>query len=191
MRLLYARVGEPRCPEHGITLEAQTVSQMVDLIMELPDGTKTLLLSPIVQGRKGEHRQLLDELYAQGFVRARIDGVMHELSALPELEKNNKHDIELVVDRLVIREGHQQRLAESLETALAQSDGVASILTLNDDGSDADSKVFSAKYACSKCGYSIAELEPRIFSFNNPSGACQTCDGLGMHQYFDPERLIF
>lgn len=191
LRLLYARIGEPCCPEHGTTLEAQTVSQMVDLIMELPEGTKTLLLSPIVQGRKGEHRQLLDELYTQGFVRARVDGTMYELSSIPELEKNNKHDIELVVDRLVIKEGHQQRIAESLETALAQSDGVASILTLDEDGEDADSKVFSAKYACPQCGYSIAELEPRIFSFNNPSGACQTCDGLGIHQYFDPERLIF
>ena len=191
LRLLYARVGEPKCPDHDTTLEAQTVSQMVDQVMALPEGTKLLLMAPVVQGRKGEHRQLLEELYAQGFVRARIDGVMHELSSIPELEKNNKHNIELVVDRLVVREGHQQRVAESFETALAQAEGVASILTLNEDGSDGESKVFSALYACPQCGYSLSELEPRIFSFNNPSGACQTCDGLGVHQYFDPERLIF
>jgi excinuclease ABC subunit A len=191
LRLLYARVGDPRCPDHNITLQAQTVSQMVDQVIALPESSKIMVLAPIVRNRKGEHINLLDSLYAQGFVRARIDGQICELSEPPELKKNFKHNIDCVVDRLVVREDNAQRLAESIETALQLADDVVEILVMGDDKTDEKTLVFSAKYACPHCGYSISELEPRLFSFNNPVGACTSCDGLGTKQIFDPDRLIF
>ncbi|GJL82944.1 MAG: UvrABC system protein A [marine bacterium B5-7] len=213
LRLLFARVGEPRCPEHGVALEAKTVSEMVDEVMGLPEGSRTLLLAPVVSDRKGEFTQLLDQLQAQGFLRARIDGEVIELSDPPTLKKNIKHTIEVVVDRLIVRPGNEQRLAESLETALALADDIARVVVLpgnqtSEDGSDDDANhikrktngrkntneqqlLFSAKYACPHCGYALRELEPRLFSFNNPAGACSSCDGLGVRQFFDPERVIF
>ncbi|SFU91823.1 excinuclease ABC subunit UvrA [Halomonas korlensis] len=187
LRLLFARAGTPRCPEHGEDLEAQTVSQMVDQVLALPEGTKLMLLAPVVKGRKGEHLQLLAELRAQGFVRAMIDDQVLELDDIAPLDKNKKHDISVVVDRLKVREGLQQRLAESFETSLNLADGVAMIHFM--DG-EQDDMAFSARFACPVCGYSIAELEPRMFSFNNPAGACPTCDGLGVQQVFDPDKLI-
>jgi excinuclease ABC subunit A len=187
LRLLYARAGEPRCPDHGTILEAQTISQMVDLVCELPEGGRYMLVAPVVQNRKGEHLQLLSELRAQGFVRARIDGEVVELDVVPELDKMKKHTIEVVVDRFKIREDLKQRLAESFETALTLADGIAIVISLDDKK---DSHVFSAKFACPECGYSLAELEPRLFSFNNPSGACPTCDGLGVKQFFDADRVV-
>ena len=192
MRLLFARVGEPRCPDHNTTLQSQTVSQMVDLVMDLPEGSKVLLLAPIVDNRKGEHVQLMDNLYAQGFVRARINGEVIDLAEPPKLEKNNKHTIQVVVDRLVIREGTEQRMAESFETALELADDVAQVAVLpKEENEDETLMVFSAKYACPHCGYSLKELEPRLFSFNNPAGACSSCDGLGVKKFFDPEEIIF
>ncbi|GMQ91674.1 MAG: excinuclease ABC subunit UvrA [Gammaproteobacteria bacterium] len=186
LRLLYARVGEPRCPQHDITLEAQIVSQMVDHAMELPAETRIMLLAPLISDRKGEHVHVLDNLRAQGFVRARIDGKVVTLDEVPPLKKTHKHSIEAVVDRLVIREGQQQRLAESFETALNLSDGLALVVTLDQD----KELLFSSRYACPHCGYSLQELEPRLFSFNNPAGACPDCDGLGISQYFDPEHIV-
>ncbi|MGH1539833.1 MAG: excinuclease ABC subunit UvrA [Arenicella sp.] len=195
LRLLFARIGDPRCPDHDVTLSSQTVSQMVDQVMELPEGSRILLLAPVVNSRKGEHVQLLETLHAQGFVRARIDGEVIELSDPPTLEKNIKHNIEVVVDRLVVREGIEQRMAESFETALELADDVAHVAVLPGKEADPSDKeellLFSAKYACPHCGYSIKELEPRLFSFNNPAGACQGCDGLGMKKFFDPEEVIF
>ena len=192
MRLLYARVGDPRCPEHGVTLEAQTVSQMVDQTMALPDGSKILLMAPVVKNRKGEHANLLAGLHAQGYIRARVDGQVIDLSEPPALKKNFKHDIDVIVDRLVIKEGNEQRMAESFETALELAEGVAEVMLLAEDGeSDAPNLVFSSRYACNHCGYSLSELEPRLFSFNNPVGACTSCDGLGHKQYFDPKQIIF
>ncbi|NRA52804.1 MAG: excinuclease ABC subunit UvrA [Gammaproteobacteria bacterium] len=189
LRLLFARVGEPRCPTHDTPLAAQTVSQMVDKVLSLPEGSKLMLLAPVVQQRKGEHAKLLDNLAAQGFIRARIDGEVCDLSDPPKLELQKKHDIEVVVDRFKVRDDLQQRLAESFETALDLSGGVASIVAMDDD-SDIEPVLFSANFACSHCGYSMAELEPRLFSFNNPAGACGSCDGLGIKQFFDPQRLI-
>jgi excinuclease ABC subunit A len=186
LRLLYARVGEPRCPQHDIILEAQIVSQMVDHAMELPAETRVMLLAPLISDRKGEHAHILDNLRAQGFIRARIDGQVVTLDEVPPLKKTHKHSIEAVVDRLVIREGQQQRLAESFETALNLSDGLALVVTLDQD----KELLFSSRYACPHCGYSLQELEPRLFSFNNPAGACPDCDGLGVNQYFDPEHII-
>ena len=192
LRLMYARVGEPRCPDHDVLLKSQTVSQMVDLVMELPEGSKVLLLAPMIDNRKGEHVQLMDSLYAQGFVRARIDGEVVDLSKPPKLEKNIKHTIQVVVDRLVAREGIEQRMAESFETALELAEDVAQIIVLpNEENQEEQLMVFSAKYACPHCGYSLKELEPRLFSFNNPAGACPTCDGLGVKKFFDPEEIIF
>jgi excinuclease ABC subunit A len=193
LRLLFARVGEPRCPEHGATLAAQTVSQMVDHVMTLAEGTRLLLLAPVVADRKGEHVQVLETLRAQGYVRARIDGKVMELDQVPELEKNTKHTIEAVVDRVVVRAGQEQRLAESFETALALGDGVVRAVTLPPDDSPepvSAEHLYSARYACPSCGYSLSELEPRLFSFNNPAGACPSCDGLGVRQYFDPQRVV-
>ncbi|PXX94942.1 excinuclease ABC subunit UvrA [Halomonas sp. LBP4] len=187
LRLLFARAGTPRCPEHGEDLEAQTISQMVDQVLALPEGSKLMLLAPVVKGRKGEHLQLLAELRAQGFVRAMVDGQALELDDIAPLDKNRKHDISVVVDRIKVRDGLAQRLAESFETALALSDGIAVVHFM--DGEQADIP-FSARFACPVCGYSIAELEPRMFSFNNPAGACPTCDGLGVQQFFDPAKLI-
>jgi len=187
LRLLFARAGTPRCPEHGEDLEAQTVSQMVDQVLTLPEGSKLMLLAPVVKGRKGEHLQLLAELRAQGFVRAMVDGQVLELDDIAPLDKNKKHDISVVVDRLKVRDGLQQRLAESFETALNLADGTAVIHFMDGEHEDI---AFSARFACPVCGYSIAELEPRMFSFNNPAGACPSCDGLGVQQFFDPDKLI-
>lgn len=187
LRLLYARVGEPRCPTHHAPLAAQTVSQMVDKVLELPEGSKMMLLAPIVKERKGEHVKTLENLAAQGFIRARIDGETCDLSDPPTLELHKKHTIEVVVDRFKVRPDLQQRLAESFETTLELSGGIAVVATMDGDGEEI---IFSANFACPQCGYSMQELEPRLFSFNNPAGACGTCDGLGVQQYFDPSRVI-
>jgi len=190
LRLLYARAGEPRCPDHGISLNAQTVSQMVDHVLSLPAESRIMLLAPVVAERKGEHANILDQLRAQGYVRARVDGAVHDLDALPPLAKTHKHTIEAVVDRLIVRPDQAQRLAESFETALRLADGVARVGVLGADGGVAAEHVYSARYACPTCGYSLPELEPRLFSFNNPAGACSDCDGLGVKQFFDPERIV-
>jgi excinuclease ABC subunit A len=192
LRLLFARVGEPRCPDHDVTLAAQTVSQMVDHVLQQPEGTRLLLLAPVVDDRKGEHVHILEGLRAQGYVRARIDGKVLELDEAPALEKNQKHTIEAVVDRLVVRADQATRLAESFETALKLGDGVARVQWLpgDDEACDAVEHIYSARYACPHCGYSISELEPRLFSFNNPAGACPTCDGLGVKTFFDPDKVV-
>jgi len=188
LRLLFARAGTPRCPTHDVTLEAQTVSQMVDQILALPEGSKLMLLAPVVSERKGEYHKLLGELHAQGFLRARIDGELFELDDPPELELHRKHSIEVVVDRFRVRPDLQQRLAESLETALGLAGGVARAAWM--DEAKRPELVFSANFACPECGYSIEELEPRSFSFNNPAGACPACDGLGVEQFFDPAKVV-
>lgn len=187
LRLLYARVGEPRCPTHDVTLAAQTISQMVDKVLALPEGSKLMLLAPIIKNRKGEHVKTLENLAAQGFIRARINGEVCDLSDPPTLELHKKHTIEVVVDRFKVRDDQQQRLAESFETALELTGGSAVISWMDGDGEEL---IFSANFACPHCGYSMQELEPRLFSFNNPAGACGTCDGLGVQQYFDPKRII-
>ncbi|KAA1188483.1 excinuclease ABC subunit UvrA [Pseudohalioglobus sediminis] len=187
LRLLFARVGEPRCPDHGLNLQAQTVSQMVDTVLALPQGSKLMLLAPVVRGRKGEHLHVFEELRAAGFVRARINGIVTDLDDTPQLEKNKKHRIEVVVDRFKVRDDLGLRLAESFETALGLTEGLASISYMDGDGED---MAFSARFACPECGHSIDELEPRLFSFNNPAGACGSCDGLGVKQYFDAERIV-
>ena len=189
LRLLFARVGTPCCPDHGIPLEAQTISQMVDHVLNMPEGSKLMLLAPVVRNRKGEHLQLFDELRAQGFVRARVDGVVYDLDEVPALELRRKHTIEVVVDRIKVREDLKQRLAESFETAIVLTDGIA-IVSPMDQGSALGEKLFSARYACPYCDYSLQELEPRMFSFNNPNGACPECDGLGVSQFFDPDRVV-
>jgi excinuclease ABC subunit A len=186
LRLLYARVGDPQCPEHRITLAAQTVSQMVDAVLALPEDTKLMILAPLVVGRKGENLELFAELRAQGFVRVRVDGKVHEIDAVPKLDKNKKHTIEVVVDRLKVRADAKQRLAESFETALRHADGRALAVEM-DSGEE---HLFSAKFACPVCSYALPELEPRLFSFNNPMGACPQCDGLGQITFFDPTRVV-
>ncbi|XQW84634.1 excinuclease ABC subunit UvrA [Thalassotalea piscium] len=188
LRLLYARVGEPRCPTHHAPLAAQTVSQMVDKVLELEEGTKVMVLAPVLQNRKGEHVKLLDSLAAQGYIRARIDGEVCDLSDPPPLELQKKHTIEVVVDRVKVREDLQLRLSESFETALALTAGTAKVAFMDDP--KREELLFSANFACPQCGYSMQELEPRLFSFNNPAGACQSCDGLGIQQFFDPNRVI-
>jgi excinuclease ABC subunit A len=188
LRLLFARAGIPRCPDHGTTLEAQTVSQMVDQVLAMPEGSRLMLLAPVVDERKGEHVQLMQELMAQGFVRARIDGEVYELDQPPKLDLRRKHTIEAIVDRFRVKEDIRLRLAESFETALRLADGVARIAWMDDP--DQEEIIFSDRFACNLCGYSLTELEPRLFSFNNPSGACASCDGLGVKQFFDPERVI-
>ncbi|TVL23740.1 ABC-ATPase UvrA [Shewanella xiamenensis] len=188
LRLLFARVGEPRCPTHGQPLAAQTVSQMVDKVLEMPEDSRLMLLAPVVNGRKGEHVKLLEGLSAQGYIRARIDGEVCDLTDPPTLDLHVKHTIEVVVDRFKVRSDIQQRLAESFETALELSGGIAVVASM-DEGTT-EELIFSANFACPHCGYSMAELEPRIFSFNNPAGACPTCDGLGVQQFFDPDRVI-
>ncbi|MFB2681487.1 excinuclease ABC subunit UvrA [Shewanella mangrovisoli] len=188
LRLLFARVGEPRCPTHGQPLAAQTVSQMVDKVLEMPEDSRLMLLAPVVNGRKGEHVKLLEGLSAQGYIRARIDGEVCDLTDPPALDLHVKHTIEVVVDRFKVRSNIQQRLAESFETALELSGGIAVVASM-DEGTT-EELIFSANFACPHCGYSMAELEPRIFSFNNPAGACPTCDGLGVQQFFDPDRVI-
>jgi excinuclease ABC subunit A len=214
LRLLYARAGVPRCPDHLIDLTAQTVSQMVDQVLKLPEGTAVALLSPLVSDRKGEHAQLLEDLAAQGFVRVRIDGRIHEMESLPKLDPKRKHTLEAVVDRTRVRPDSAQRLAESFETALRLSNGLARLTFLDDqqregeprlkrratgqDGpagvlaeQDAERElVFSSKHACPVCGYSVPTLEPKLFSFNNPAGACPACDGLGTKEFFDPNRVV-
>ncbi|MFN2315866.1 MAG: excinuclease ABC subunit UvrA, partial [Gemmatimonadales bacterium] len=188
LRLLFARAGTPRCPEHGDALEAQTVSQMVDQILALPEGTKLMLLAPLIQDRKGEHHQVIDNLRTQGFIRARIDGELMELDEAPDLDPKRKHRIEAVVDRFKVRDDVRVRLAESIETALRLSDGIVLVAWM--DEPERTPLTFSARFACPVCGYSIQELEPRLFSFNNPAGACPACDGLGVKQYFDPARVV-
>ncbi|NBI42602.1 excinuclease ABC subunit UvrA [[Haemophilus] felis] len=188
LRLLFARVGEPRCPTHGIALAAQTISQMVDKVLSLPEESKMMLLAPVVKERKGEHVKLLEQIAAQGYIRARIDGEIYDLSDAPKLELQKKHTIEVVVDRFKVRADLVTRLAESFETALELSGGTAIVASMEDP--KAEELVFSANFACPHCGYSIPELEPRLFSFNNPAGACPTCDGLGVQQYFDEKRIV-
>ena len=188
LRLLFARVGEPRCPEHQTLLAAQTITQMVDIIIEQPHGRRLMLLAPVVQGRKGEHIQQIERIRAEGFVRARIDGKVVELDSTPALDLRRKHTIEVVVDRFRVRPDIDLRLAESLETTVRLSDGLAIVASMDD--SDTDDMVFSTRFACSQCGYSLSELEPRLFSFNNPVGACSRCDGLGVIQYFDADKII-
>ncbi len=187
LRLLFARAGEPRCPDHDISLEAQTVSQMVDSVLALPEGSRLMLLAPVVRDRKGEHLHVFEELRASGFVRARIDGIVTDLDDVPSLDKKRKHSIEVVVDRFKVRDDLKLRLAESFETALGLTDGLATISPMDGDGDDI---LFSARFACPMCGHSIDELEPRMFSFNNPAGACGGCDGLGVKQYFDAARVV-
>ena len=208
LRLLFARAGVPRCPEHGVALEAQTVSQMVDQVMRLPAGTAIALMAPVASDRKGAHAEALSMLIGQGFVRARIDGRIHELDALPELDPRRKHTIEAVIDRIRLRPDAQQRLAESFETALRLSDGLARVMLLAEsaekpaeaqerqpfeplmDSLRGEELVFSSRHACPICGYSVPPLEPKLFSFNNPLGACPACDGLGTQQFFDPNRVV-
>ena len=188
LRLLYARVGEPRCPDHDVPLAAQTVSQMVDNVLSQPEGQRLMLLAPIIKERKGEHNKTLENLAGQGYIRARIDGEVCDLSDPPKLELQKKHTIEVVIDRFKVRDDLSTRLAESFETALELSGGTAIVANMDDP--KAEELLFSANFACPICGYSMRELEPRLFSFNNPAGACPTCDGLGVQQYFDPERVI-
>jgi excinuclease ABC subunit A len=193
LRLLFARVGTPCCPDHGLPLEAQTISQMVDHVLNLPEGTRLMLLAPMVRSRKGEHLQLIEELRAQGFVRARVDGVVYELDDVPALELRRKHSIEVVVDRIRVREDLKQRLAESFETAITLTEGLAIISPMVEPGEEPsvlEEKLFSARYSCPYCDYSLQELEPRMFSFNNPNGACPECDGLGVSQFFDPDLVV-
>ena len=189
LRLLFARAGTPKCPEHGIDLESQTISQMVDSIVTLPEGEKIMLLAPIVQNRKGSHKKLLEELSHQGFLRARVDGEVMYMDDMQELNGKTNHTIEIVIDRLKVREDIASRLSESLETALNLSNGLVKVLPMSDEASW-DEMVFSAKFSCVKCGYSLTELEPRLFSFNNPVGACPTCDGLGVKDMFDAQKVV-
>jgi excinuclease ABC subunit A len=186
LRLLYARAGDPECPEHGIKLEAQTVSQMVDSVLALPEDTKLMILAPVVSNRKGEQIDLFEELKAQGFVRLRVDGKIYEVDALPQLAKTTKHNVDVVVDRIKVKADMKQRIAESFETALRLAEGKAIAVEMDTD----KEHLFSAKFSCPLCDYSLAELEPRLFSFNNPMGACPTCDGLGNINFFDPKRVV-
>ncbi|BFM19582.1 excinuclease ABC subunit UvrA [Gilvimarinus japonicus] len=187
LRLLYARVGEPRCPIHGKPLAAQTVSEMVDTVLAMPEGSKLMLLAPIVRDRKGEHLHTLEHLKREGFIRARIDGLLVDLDDAPALDKKKKHTIDVVIDRFKVRDDLKVRLAESFETALNLAEGLAGISDM--DGQQED-RIFSAKHACPVCDYSLSELEPRLFSFNNPAGACPTCDGLGLKQFFDESKVV-
>ncbi|MFT6254723.1 MAG: excinuclease ABC subunit A, partial [Granulosicoccus sp.] len=187
LRLLYARVGEARCPKHGVPLSAQTISEMVDTVLELPEDTKVMLLAPIVRDRKGEHLHVFEQLRRDGFIRVRIDGTVVDLDDTPELDKKKKHTVEVVVDRFKVRADLQLRLAESIETALTLSTG---LLLVNFMDGDRDDQLLSSKHACPICDYSLSELEPRLFSFNNPAGACPSCDGLGVKQYFDRDKIV-
>ncbi len=190
LRLLYARAGVPHCPDHGLPLEAQTVSQMVDQVLQMTEGTAVLLLAPLVQDRKGSHETTLRDLQSQGFVRARIDGEVHELDAAPELDARRKHSIDAVIDRLRLRPDAAQRLAESFETALRLSSGTARVVTLEEQDAGGAGLLFSNRHACTVCGHAVPTLEPKMFSFNSPAGACPTCDGLGEQPFFDPARLV-
>jgi excinuclease ABC subunit A len=188
LRLLFARVGEPHCPTHGDKLEAQSISQMVDQVMALEEGTRVNLLAPIIRERKGEHLHVFKQLSSQGFVRARIDGIVVDLDSTPDLDKNKKHTIEVVVDRFRIRDDLRTRLADSFETAVNVADGLAAVSFMDEENKQ--DLIFSSRFACPKCGHAITDLEPRLFSFNNPAGACQTCDGLGIKQFFDPDSVV-
>ncbi len=190
LRLLFARAGEPRCPDHNTTLAAQSISEMVDQVMAMPEGTGLMILAPVVKGRKGEHQQLIENLRSQGYVRARIDGELVELDSDPKLELRKKHTIEVVIDRFRVRDEIKQRLADSFETTLNLAEGLALVMPMDGDDSGVEARLFSSKYACPQCNYSIPELEPRLFSFNNPAGACPRCDGLGHQHYFDPARVV-
>ncbi|MEX2474925.1 excinuclease ABC subunit UvrA [Marinobacter sp.] len=187
LRLLFARAGEPRCPDHHQPLEAQTVSQMVDQVLAMPEDSKLMILAPVIRDRKGEHLQLVETMRSQGFIRLRVDGTVYDIDDIPELDKKRKHQIDVVVDRFKVKPGLEQRLAESFETALGLADGIALVAPMSGDGED---HTYSARYACNQCGYSLSELEPRLFSFNNPAGACPTCDGLGVKQFFDQEKIV-
>ena len=188
LRLLYARVGTPRCPDHHFPLEAQTVSQMVDIVLAQPEEARLMLLAPVVRERKGEHVQVFEQLRAQGFVRVRVNGAVHDINDVPSLNLRQKHTIEAVIDRFKPRAENKQRLAESFETALKLGDGMASVLHMED--ADSTPLLFSSKFSCPACDYSLPELEPRLFSFNSPMGACPSCDGLGVAQFFDPSRIV-
>ncbi len=187
LRLLFARVGDPRCPTHGVTLKAQTITQMVDAVLAMPEGSKLMLLAPVVRDRKGEHLHVFEQMRAAGFIRVRVDGIVVDLDDVPTLDKKKKHRIDVVVDRFKVRDDLKLRLAESFETALELTDGVAAIAPMEGNGEET---LFSARYACPSCGHSIDELEPRLFSFNNPAGACSGCDGLGVTQFFDENRVV-
>ncbi|MGM0769337.1 MAG: excinuclease ABC subunit UvrA [Pseudomonadota bacterium] len=187
LRLLFARAGEPRCPDHHQPLEAQTVSQMVDQVLAMPEDSKLMILAPVIRDRKGEHLQVVETMRSQGFIRLRVDGTVYDIDDVPALDKKRKHQIDVVVDRFKVKPGLEQRLAESFETALALADGIALVAPMSGEGEE---HTFSARYACTQCGYSLSELEPRLFSFNNPAGACPTCDGLGVKQFFDPEKIV-
>ncbi len=190
LRLLFARAGEPFCPDHKVKLEAQTVSQMVDQVLAMPEGSRVMVLAPVVRERKGEHLHVFNELRTGGFIRARVDGLICEIDYPPELDKNRKHSIEVVVDRLRVRPEQAQRLAESFETALELSGGLAMVAGMDAEEGGAEDLLFSALFACPHCGHSIGELEPRMFSFNNPAGACPACDGLGVREFFDESRVV-
>lgn len=187
LRLLYARVGEPRCPTHDMPLSAQTISEMVDSVLALPTDTKLMLIAPVIRDRKGEHQHVFDQLKRDGFIRVRVDGILCDLDDTPKLDKKKKHSIDVVIDRFKVRDDLKLRLAESFETALRLGEGLAGISYMDGDGED---RLFSARHACPICDYSLTELEPRLFSFNNPAGACPTCDGLGVHQFFDEDKVI-
>ena len=187
LRLLFVRAGEPRCPDHGQPLEAQTVSQMVDQVLAMPEGSRLMILAPVVRDRKGEHLQVIEAMRSQGFIRLRVDGTVYDIDDIPPLDKKRKHRIDVVVDRFKVKPGLEQRLAESFETALELADGLALVAAMDESEHE---HTFSARFACTQCGYSLSELEPRLFSFNNPAGACPTCDGLGVRQFFDPEKII-
>src|SRR5690242_4039811 len=186
LRLLFARAGDPYCPDHNMKLQAQSVAQMVDHVLALREDTRLMILAPLIVGRRGEQHELTEDLRAQGFVRLRIDGEVHDIDQLPKLAKHRKHTIEVVIDRVKVRPDLKQRLAESFETALRHSDGRALAIEM-DSGR---SHLFSARFACPLCSYSLPELEPRLFSFNNPMGACPRCDGLGTVSFFDPKRVV-
>ena len=189
LRLLYARVGTPYCPEHNLPLEAQTISQMVDSVLALPEGSALMLLAPVVRDRKGEHLHILEGLRAQGFVRARIDNIVVDLDDAPALEKNKKHTIEVVIDRFKVRADLALRLAESFETSLRLADGVAQVAFMETEQNQ-EELLFSARHTCVKCGYAMGDLEPRLFSFNNPAGACPSCDGLGQKSHFAADNIV-
>lgn len=187
LRLLFARAGEPRCPDHGQPLEAQTVSQMVDQVLAMAEDSRLMILAPVIRDRKGEHLQVIDTMRSQGFIRLRVDGQVYDIDDVPALDKKRKHQIDVVVDRFKVKPGLEQRLAESFETALDLAEGIALVTDMEGKGEE---HTLSARYACTQCGYALSELEPKLFSFNNPAGACPTCDGLGVKQFFDPEKII-
>jgi len=190
LRLLFARAGEPRCPDHGQPLEAQTVSQMVDQVLAMPEGSKLMILAPVIRDRKGEHQQVIDTMKSQGFIRLRVDGKVYDIDDVPVLDKKRKHQIDVVVDRFKVKAGLEQRLAESFETSLGLAEGIALVAPMDSNTGEGEEQIFSARYACTQCGYALSELEPKLFSFNSPAGACPTCDGLGVKQFFDPEKIV-